>query len=146
MNIYTDLMKASGSQYLGNAGHAFRRYAQLGFDRRALTVFEAYEAISGCCRSRESTLDMLAVYDTLRLLCESGREDCVCAVYEVYFSAERRALCRNDLSYRVRRHAYETSCDERTVYRRLRRAAELYGFLRRNSERFITQRRPTTYR
>ena len=113
-----------------DAGRAFRRYAAFGFDRRSLEVFEAYEAIRGSCRDREAALDMLAVYDTLRLLRATGQNECADAVKVVYFTASGRRPRRNDITYRVRRHAYEQSFDERTVYRRLSHAKELYMKLR----------------
>lgn len=120
---------------VGNIKHteierAFRRYAGYGFDRRELKVFEVYEAIRGCCPSEKTALDMLAVYDTLRLLYATGNTECVDAVRVVYFTASGRRPRRNDVTFRVRRHAYEKSFDERTVYRQLSRVKELYLKLR----------------
>ncbi len=112
------------------AGRAFRRFAAFGFDRRSLEVFEVYEAIRGSCRDKEAALDMLAVYDTLRLLRATGQRDCADAVKAIYFTASGRRPRRNDITYRVRRHAYEQNFDERTVYRRLSAAKELYMQLR----------------
>jgi hypothetical protein len=113
-----------------DAGRAFRRYAEYGFDRRGLGAFEICDAIRGVCPSKEAALDMLAVYDTMRLLRATGNADCAEAVREVYFVSAGRRLRRNDITYRVRRHAFERSYDERTVYRQLERAKELYRRLR----------------
>ncbi len=112
------------------AESAFRRYAGYGFDRRGLGVFEVYEAIRGCCSDEETALDMLAVYDTLRLLTASGYPECADAIREVYFDRRPRRLRKNDITHRVRRHAFERSFDERTVFRQLSRGKELYRYLR----------------
>jgi hypothetical protein len=111
---------------------AFRRYAGYGLDRRGLDMFEVCDAIRGLC-SGQSAYDMLAVYDTLRLLATAGQEECAEAVRAVYFAGGGRRPRRNDVTFRVRRHAYETSFDERTVYRQLRRAKEMYRLLRYGS-------------
>lgn len=111
-------------------GTAFRRFARLGLDRRELSVFRAYDAIQGVTASRASALDMLAVYDTLRLLSASGQSECARAVRAVYFWGAGRRPRKNDVTYRVRRLAFELHCDERTVYRRLETAKQLYTTLR----------------
>lgn len=114
------------------AYEAFRRYARLGLDRRRMAVFQAYDCIRGVCRDEQDARDMLAVYDTLRLLVASDKQECIDAVRTVYFCGAGRRPRRNDVSYRVRRLAYDSHCDERTVYRRLRYAARLYGVVRQN--------------
>ena len=111
---------------------AFRRYALLGLDRRSLNVFEAYECIRGMCASSSSALDMLAVYDTLRLLGASERVECITAIRAVYFYGAGRRPRKNDITYRIRRLAYESHCDERTVYRHLQYAKRLYETVRKN--------------
>lgn len=113
-----------------NAERAFRRYAAYRLDRRRLTPFEIYAAIRGLCAGEEEALDMLAVYDTLRLLELNGHPECAGAVRSVYFWSAGRRPRRNDITYRVRRRAYETSFDERTVYRQLCRAKDFYCRLR----------------
>ena len=111
---------------------AFRRYALLGLHKRCLNAFEMYECIRGMCATRVSALDMLAVYDTLRLLRVSEREECIAAIYAVYFYEVGRRPRKNDITYRARRLAYESHCDERTVYRRLQYAKKLYETVRKN--------------
>ncbi|NLW73881.1 MAG: hypothetical protein GX057_03160 [Clostridiales bacterium] len=111
---------------------AFRRYAEYGLDRRRLDMFEIRDAIRGCC-SGQSAYDMLAVYDTLRLLEAIGQKECADAVRAVYFAGGGRRPRRNDVTFRVRRHAYERNYDERTIYRQLRRAKEIYRLLRYGS-------------
>ncbi len=108
---------------------AFRRYAECGLDRRRLDMFEVCDAIRGLCTG-QSAYDMLAVYDTLRLLAAAGHKECVEAVRAVYFAGGGRRPRRNDVTFRVRRHAYEKNFDERTVYRQLQRAKETYRLLR----------------
>lgn len=124
--------RAHGS--VAEAGTAFRRYARLGLDRREMTAFDVYDNISGICPSFEAALDMLAVFDTMRLLDALGRRDCAAAVRAVYFYGAGRRLRRNDVTLRVRRHAWESHCDERTVYRRLDLAKKLYMTVRKNQD------------
>ncbi len=129
-------MRKNKKDGLFAAERSFRRFARLGLDRRAMAPCEVYQTIYSVCLSRETASDMLAVYDTLRLLVAEGRGEVAEAVREVYFADERRRAHRPDLGYRVLRHAYESNCDERTVYRRLRTAAELYLRLRENTSFF----------
>ncbi len=114
------------------AYEAFRRYARLGLDRRKMAVYQAYDSIRGVCPDDNDAGAMLAVYDTLRLLAASDKQECIDAVRAVYFPGAGRRPRRNDVAFRVRRHAYETHCDERTVYRRLRYAARLYSVVWQN--------------
>lgn len=116
------------------AAKAFRRYAMYGFHKRRMKVFEAYASIRGIMPDESLALDMLTVFDTLRLLSASGQNDCVRAVREIYFAGRGRAMGKNELTLRVRRHAFENHCDERTVWRRLLRARELYALLRSRAE------------
>ena len=124
----------NGTDAAGGAECAFRRYAGYGFHRRKLKVFEVYESIRGCTRSEDEALDMIAVYDTLRLLKLSGRGECAQAVSGVYFIAAGRRPRKNEITYRVRRLAYESNYDDRSVYRQLQRAKEVFYYLRRRSE------------
>ncbi len=109
---------------------AFRRFARLGLDRRELKVFEAYSVIAGVASCRGAALDMLAVYDTLRLLAASGQQEAANTVRAVYFWGAGRRPRKNDVTYRIRRLALDLHCDERTVYRRLKHAGQLYTTLR----------------
>lgn len=113
-------------------GDVFRRYARLGLDRRHMAVFEAYDCIRGVSRNDAEARDLLAVYDTLRLLEASERQDCAEAIRAVYFYGAGRRPRRNDVAHRVRRLAFETHCDERTVYRRLDHARRLYCVIWQN--------------
>ena len=109
---------------------AFRKYTRLGLAKRNLSPFDAYDRIRGVCRSKSDALDLLAVYDTLRLLRISGKYDVIKAVYAVYFDFLGRRPRKNEISNRVLRYAYENHCDERTVYRQLEYARKLYKMLR----------------
>ena len=113
-----------------DAERAFRRFAAFRLDRRRLSPFEVYASIRGLCTDEESALDLLAVYDTLRLLELSGKRECVRAVRAVYFSMSGRRPRRNDITCRVRRLAFEANYDERTIYRQLERACDFYCRLR----------------
>lgn len=116
------------------AAKAFRRYAMYGFHKRRMKVFEAYASIRGIMADEARALDMLTVFDTLRLLSATGERECIAAVRDVYFANRGRPMKKNELTLRVRRHAIENYCDERTVWRRLLRARELYTVLRANAE------------
>ena len=122
-----------------DAAIAFRRYARLGLDRRRLRPFEVYSVIRGTCRGEGEAMTLLAVYDTVRLLDLTDPETGE-AVRRVYFFDKGRKPLKNQIGHRVLRFADEVHCDERTVYRRLRRAKEMYYHLleygaRKGSER-----------
>ncbi len=111
---------------------AFRKYTRLGLASGKLTPFDAYDRIRGCSKTIEEACDLLAVYDTIRLLHISGKKDVLASVKAIYFAEIGRAPRKNEISARVLRHAYETNCDERSVYRQLEYARKLYKNLRNN--------------
>lgn len=113
------------------AAFVFRKYARLGLDRTVLKPFEAYETIRGVSPSEKDALKLLAVYDTVRLL-EYTDPEAIGAVRAVYFFDRGKTPQRAQTSYRVLRYASDNNCDERTVYRRLRMAKELYYHLAGN--------------
>lgn len=106
----------------------FRKYARLGLDRRTLKPFEVYEVIRGVCRSESDSVKLLAVYDTVRLLAITSPES-LSALRAVYFFDKGKKPLKNQIGNRVLRFADENHCDERTVYRHLRRAKEMYYHL-----------------
>ncbi len=110
------------------AASMFRRYARLGLDKREMRVFDAYRLIQGVSKSEKEALELLGVYDTMRLLSLIDVESAD-AVRAVYFAEGGRTPKRNQTGMRVLRFATERCCDERTVYRRLRSAKELYYHL-----------------
>lgn len=108
----------------------FRKFARLGLDDERINPIQAYRRIDVLCSSRRAKLDMLAVYDALRLLNLGGEEKVYEAVRDVYFEDPGARLNKNEVSRRVARASIEYFCDERTVYRRLERARSLYSQLR----------------
>ncbi|MBQ4141577.1 MAG: hypothetical protein IJD70_09595 [Clostridia bacterium] len=110
------------------AMRAFRTYARLGLcgSESALGIICR---IRGICRD-PAALDMLAVFDTMRLLELSGDDIALRAVEEVYFFAASRRLRANEITLRVRRLADELHCDDRTVYRHLKKARDIWHTLR----------------
>ena len=110
------------------AAWAFRRYARLGLHRRHIEVFEAYEIMLGVSKTKRDAAQLLTVFDTMRLLSMTDPESAE-AVAEVYFFDSGRTPKRSDTSMRILRFATEHNCDERTVYRRLKSAKELYYHL-----------------
>ena len=113
---------------IDEAAHVFRKYARIGLDRRKLTPFEMCGVIKGVCRNEAEALELLAVYDAVRLLSLTSPET-VEALRTVYFFDGGRRPQKNQISHRVLRFATEQHCDERTVYRHLRKAKETYYHL-----------------
>lgn len=108
----------------------FRKFARLGLDAEQLTPIQIYKKIEILCASRRSRLDMLSVYDTLRLLWLYGEDEIIEAVRCVYFDGRAYRLTKYDISARVLTLACENHCDERTIYRRLQRARDIYEKVR----------------
>ena len=106
--------------------HTFRKYSRLGLASQRLDAFDAYDRIRGCSRTRREAKELLAVYDTVRILKLTDNREVLAALYDVYFSLSGRTLRKSDISNRILRHACDNNCDERTVYRRLSYAFSLY--------------------
>ena len=113
-----------------DAARAFRKFARLGLNDASTNPAQAYKRIDVLCHARRTKLDMLAVYDTLRLLSLVGDVDTLAAIWEVYFSLEDYRFSKSETARRVRKCAQNNYCDERTVYRRLVKARSLYTRLR----------------
>ena len=105
---------------------AFRKYARYGFDKAGLDIFEICDLARGAAPSQESALALVAVYQTMQMLECHGRKESADVVRAVYFSYPNRPIKKNEISWRVRRFAHESYMDERTVYRHLRAAKELF--------------------
>lgn len=115
-----------GKRESDRAVAAFLRYARYGFDRRQLCGFDMIDCIRGSTATTAEAREMLAVYDTLRLLTYMGKREELRVVREVYFARQGRRLRRNDISLRIRRFAAENYFDDRTVYRRLAQVKKLF--------------------
>ena len=111
---------------------AFRKYKRLGLATQKLSLFEVYDRIRGACKTEQEALDLLAVYDTVRLLRISEKTDVIKALSAVYFYSSNATRRKNEISLRVLRYAYENHCDERTVYRQLQYARRIYRIVRTN--------------
>ena len=105
---------------------AFRKYARLGLTQSGLNPIQIYKRIDILCVSRRNKLDMLAVFDTLRILELNGAYDTLDAIYSVYFDGKAYRLDKHERGRRVIALAKEQYCDGRTVYRRLEKARALY--------------------
>ena len=121
----TPKTRGNATLKIDDAAHAFRKYSRLGLDGSRLRVFEAYQRIRGVCKSDEEAMRLLGVYDMMRLLQITDAESAE-AVRAVYFAERGRSPKKNQISERVLRFAFEHNCDQRTVYRRLKAAKELY--------------------
>ena len=113
---------------IDEAAYVFRKYARLGLDRRALSPFEVYAVIRGVSKNDRDALKLLAVYDTVRLLSLTAPETLE-ALRMVYFFDRGRTPLKNQISHRVLRFADEHHLDERTVYRHLKKAKDMYYHL-----------------
>ena len=111
----------------------FRRYARLGIDDSGLNPIQVYKKIDVLCSSRRSKLDMLAVFDTLRILelKEDTDTDTLIAIERVYFYGKAHRTTKYDLGSRVSELARDQYCDDRTIYRRLQKARELFEKVRK---------------
>lgn len=108
----------------------FRKFARLGLDSELYSPIQIYKKIEILCISRRARLDMLAVYDTLRLLWLDGENEIIDAVRHVYFDGRAYRLTKYDIGAKVLSLAHEKHCDERTIYRRLERARNVYSKIR----------------
>ena len=108
----------------------FRKFSRLALDGEGLNPIQVYKKIEFLCVSRRSRLDMLAVYDTLRLLYLDGEFEIIDAIRCVYFEGRAIRLTKYEIGSRVLALANANHCDERTIYRRLERARKLYEKVR----------------
>ncbi len=110
------------------AARAFRNYARLGLVG-SRSAIDTVCKIRGICTD-SAALDMLAVFDTLRLLEFLGDMIALRAVRDIYFATAGSKLHANEITLRIRRLADEVHCDDRTVYRRLKKARDMWEYLR----------------
>lgn len=110
------------------AARAFRNYARLGLVG-SRSAIDTVCKIRGIC-SDSAALDMLAVFDTLRLLEFLGDMIALRAVRDIYFATAGSKPLSNEITLRIRRLADELHCDDRTVYRRLKKARDMWEYLR----------------
>ena len=110
----------------------FRKFASMGFYNHNYNPIQVYKKIDMFCISRRSKLDMLAVFDTLRLLTLLGEVDTVKCIEMVYFSNLTQRLSRQEMGRGISKCALELFRDERTVYRKLEYARDLFEQIREN--------------
>ncbi len=110
------------------AARAFRNYARLGLVG-SRSAIDTVCKIRGIC-SDSAALDMLAVFDTLRLLEFLGDMIALRAVRDIYFATAGSKPHSNEITLRIRRLADEMHCDDRTIYRRLKKARDMWEYIR----------------
>lgn len=115
------------------AALAFRNYARLGLCESS-SALDIVCKIRGICGD-SAALDMLAVFDTLRLLEMMGETDALRAVRDIYFATAKKKIHANEITLRIRRLADELHCDDRTVYRRLEKARCMWHCLRSSEKK-----------
>ena len=118
---------------------SFRKFARLGLDNELLSPIQIYKKIDFLCISKRSRLDMLSVYDTLRLLWLNDEKSTIEAIKSVYFDKKAHRLTKHDISTQVLSLAQENHCDERTIYRRLERARQIYEKIREREELLLDE-------
>ena len=106
-------------------------YVRIGAYVECANPFEFTKRLEGACGKNKSlAADLWTVYQTLFLLRMQNERDVLQAIYSVYFqpfckAASKKEL-KNEISYRIRRFAIENYVDERTVYRWLKRARDIF--------------------
>jgi len=110
------------------AARAFRDYARMGLVG-SRSAIDTVCKIRGIC-SDSAAIDMLAVFDTLRLLELLGDVIAIRSVSDIYFTTAGSKPHSNEITLRIRRLADELHCDDRTVYRRLKKARDMWEYLR----------------
>ena len=109
-----------------NAVAVFRKYARYGYDKAELDIFDICSIALGATPEKKEAAELVAVYQTLQALEYAGRVETADALRTVYFRYAARPLKKNEIAWRVRRFAFESYMDERTVYRHLKLAKELF--------------------
>ena len=109
-----------------NPVSAFRKYARYGYDNVDFNIFEICETAKGASSNKKEAAEIIAVYLTLKTLEFTGKDETADIVRKVYFKYASRPLKKNEISWRVRRFATDYYMDERTVYRHLKNAKELF--------------------
>ena len=110
-------------------------YSRIGGNQGCTSPFEAYKRIEGAFfDNRELALDVWAVHECLMLLHLQNDGETLKALREIYvqpFSKNIfRIVTKNEISRRILRFATENNLDERTVYRRLKKAREAWESVR----------------
>lgn len=116
-----------------SAVHAFRTYARLGLDSDDLPPYVKYTRIKGIARNEREAASLLAVCDTLRILRLSGKRSALSAVRQIWMTRCFYPIGKREISMRVRKASFLLFCDDRTVYRYLRTAADIYGEIMKES-------------
>ena len=110
-------------------------YARLNLSCKEYTPLDVYRIIDGVCgKNRELALDLWAVRELITFLKLKDDEMTLLALNEIYFipfsKHPQRRIQRNEISDRILRFACENYLNERTVYRRLKMARELWFRIR----------------
>ena len=110
-------------------------YSRLGATKNCATPFDVYMRICGAlAHDREIALDVWAIHECLMILRLQGDDESIRAINEIYLRPFSKSLtCRAgrlDISDRILRFAFDNNLDERTVYRRLKKARDLWLAIR----------------
>ncbi|MBQ7293282.1 MAG: hypothetical protein IJW79_06040 [Clostridia bacterium] len=109
-----------------NPVSSFRKYARYRYDCLDFNIFEICETAKGGAANKSEAAELVAVYLTIQTLEFVGKTETANAIRAVYFRYANRPLKKNEISWRVRSFANEIYMDERTVYRHLKTAKELF--------------------
>ena len=111
-------------------------YQRLGFCERSSFPFSVYGRIVGVCgKNRELANDLWAIHETLLVLNVTNNRDVLKVVDYIYFRPFQKNISskdrKNEISYRIVKYAKENYMDERTVYRKLQKAKEIFFALKK---------------
>lgn len=114
---------------------AFVYYARLIGNRGARSPLDIYSCIRGACKGNDLlATDLWAVHECLTVLNVLGQNDIIKTLTYIYvepfLSKPLRRFKSKELSARILRFAHENYLDERTVYRRLSKARNLWQSIR----------------
>ena len=110
----------------GRFAFVFRKLVRMGLGKSSISPFEAAARIMGVSSGAEHRKELFALYETVRYLRVTQREDILRALSLVYLTPKRNTLRKSEISMRVLRCAQLMHCDERTVYRYLKYAISVY--------------------
>lgn len=113
---------------------AFRNYSRLGLDSDELPPYLKYDRIRGVSRNEDDAASLLAVCDTLRILRLAGKRASLSAVRQVWMARCFSPIGKQEITMRVQKASFLLFCDERTVYRYLRNAADIYRAILEENE------------
>ncbi len=106
-------------------------YARIKGNENLRSPLDMYNAIRGAFIGKEMfARELWAVQECLIILDVLGEQETIKAITQIYLEpfsdSPLRVPAKSEISMRILRFAFENHLDERTVYRRLQRARNLW--------------------